>query len=81
MMLRHLKEHATAAQPQLPRQHMPEARPAGVQLAAVLKSELVGAVDQVASWAWAGIAASNAIVAVVVSKYARIFSPPAKQHP
>ena len=31
MMLRHLKEHATAAQPQLPRQHMPEARPAGVK--------------------------------------------------
>ena len=31
MMLRHLKEHATAAQPQLPRQHVPEARPAGVE--------------------------------------------------
>ena len=31
MMLRHLKEHAAAAQPQLPRQHVPEARPAGVE--------------------------------------------------
>ena len=30
-MLRHLKEPATAAQPQLPRQHVPEARPAGVK--------------------------------------------------
>jgi hypothetical protein len=27
------------------------------------------------------VVASNATVAVVVSKYARIFSPPAKQHP
>ena len=58
-----------------PKNAVPVGTVEGVQLAAVLKSELVGAVDQVASWAWAGIAASNAIVAAVVSKYARICSP------
>ena len=58
-----------------PKNAVPVGTVEGVQLAAVLKSELAGAVDQVASWAWAGIAASSAIVAVVVSKYARICSP------
>jgi hypothetical protein len=38
----------------------------------VLKSELPGAVDQVASWACAGMAPSNAAAAAVVSKCARI---------
>jgi hypothetical protein len=59
-----------------PKNAVPVGTVAGVQLAAVLKSELVGAVDQVASWAWAGIAASNATAAVVADKYARILLAP-----
>jgi hypothetical protein len=42
----------------------------------VLKSELPGAVDQVASWPRAGIAASKATAAVVANKCARIWPPP-----
>src|SRR5262245_41836697 len=38
-----------------PKNAVPVGTVAGIQLAAVLKSELAGAVDQVASWAWAGI--------------------------
>ena len=54
-----------------PKNAVPVGTVAGVQLAAVLKSELPGAVDQVASWACAGIAASKAAAAAVVSKHAR----------
>jgi len=57
-----------------PKNAVPVGTVAGIQLAAVLKSELAGAVDQVASWAWAGIAASKA--AAVVSKCVRIAPPP-----
>jgi hypothetical protein len=52
---------------------------AGVQLAAVLKFELPGAVDHVASCARAGNAASNATAAVVVNKCVRIFAAPAAE--
>src|SRR5262245_22220725 len=55
-----------------PKNAVPVGTVGGVQLAAVLKSELPGAVDQVASWARAGMAASNAAAAVVANKYARI---------
>jgi hypothetical protein len=55
---------------------VPVGTAAGVQLPAVLKSELPGVVDQVASWARAGIAASSAIVAVVTNRYARILRSP-----
>src|SRR5262249_45437466 len=55
-----------------PKNAVPVGTVAGVQLAAVLKSELAGAIDQVASWACAGIAASKAAAAVVANKYARI---------
>ena len=54
-----------------PKTAVPVGTVAGVQLAAVLKSELTGAVDQVASWACAGIAASKAAAAAVVSKCLR----------
>src|SRR5215467_2903784 len=43
-----------------PKNAVPVGTVGGVQLAAVLKSELPGAVDQVASWACAGMAASKA---------------------
>src|SRR5262245_43948751 len=59
-----------------PKNAVPVGTVAGVQLAAVLKSELPGAVDQVASWPCAGIAASKA--AAVVSKCVRIARPPAE---
>jgi len=59
-----------------PKNAVPVGTVAGVQLAAVLKSELPGAVDQVASWARAGMAASNAAAAVVANKCARIPPPP-----
>jgi hypothetical protein len=55
-----------------PKTAVPVGTVAGVQLLAVLKSELPGAVDQVASWARAGMAASNATAAVVANKCARI---------
>ena len=55
-----------------PKNAVPVGTVAGVQLAAVLKFELPGAVDHVASCARAGNAASNATAAVVVSKCARI---------
>jgi hypothetical protein len=45
----------------VPNDAVPVGTVAGIQLAAVLKSELTGAVDQVASWACAGIAASKAV--------------------
>src|SRR5262245_38669188 len=61
-----------------PKNAVPVGTVAGVQLAAVLKSELPGAVDQVASWARAGMAASNAAAAVVANKCARISPPPAE---
>jgi hypothetical protein len=61
-----------------PKNAVPVGTVAGVQLAAVLKSELAGAVDQVASWACAGIAASKAAAAAVVSKCVRIAPPPAE---
>src|SRR5262245_2580124 len=54
-----------------PKNAVPVGTVAGVQLPAVLKSELTGAVDQVASWACAGIAASKAAAAAVVSKCLR----------
>ena len=59
-----------------PKDAVPVGTVAGVQLAAVLKFELPGAVDHVASCARAGNAASNATAAVVVSKCARIAPPP-----
>src|SRR5262245_822320 len=59
-----------------PKNAVPVGTVGGVQLAAVLKSELPGAVDQVASWACAGIAASKAAAAVVANKYARIAARP-----
>jgi hypothetical protein len=49
---------------------------AGFQLVAVLKVFEPGLSSQVASWARAGNAASNATAAVVVSKCARIAPPP-----
>jgi hypothetical protein len=55
-----------------PKDAVPVGTVAGVQLPAVLKSELPGAVDQVASWARAGMPASNATAAVVANKCARI---------
>src|SRR5262249_40430825 len=58
-----------------PKTAVPVGTVAGVQLAAVLKSELTGAVDQVASWARAGMAASNAAAAAVVSKCLHIVRP------
>src|SRR5262249_31579353 len=62
-----------------PKNAVPVGTVAGVQLAAVLKSELGGAVDQVAFLAWAGMAASKAAAAVVANKYARIpLAPPAE---
>ena len=61
-----------------PKNPVPVGTVAGVQLPAVLKSELPGVVDQVASCARAGIAASNATAAVVVSKCARIAPPPVR---
>ena len=60
----------------VPKNAVPVGTVAGVQLAAVLKSELTGAIDQVASRACAGIAASKA--AAVVSKCARIAPPPSQ---
>ena len=60
-----------------PKNAVPVGTVAGVQLLAVLKSELPGAVDQVASWACAGMAPSNAAAAAVVSKCARIAPSPA----
>ena len=61
-----------------PKNAVPVGTVAGVQLPAVLKSELPGVVDQVASCARAGMAASNATAAVVVSKCARIAPPPVR---
>jgi hypothetical protein len=58
-----------------PKNAVPVGTVAGVQLAAVLKFELPGAVDHVASCARAGKAASNATAATVVNKCVRI-SPP-----
>jgi hypothetical protein len=55
-----------------PKNAVPVGTVAGVQLLAVLKSELPGAVDQIAFWARAGIAASNAAAAAVPSKCVRI---------
>jgi hypothetical protein len=49
---------------------------AGIQLVAVLKMFEPGVVDQVASWARAGMAASKAAAATVVSKCTRIAPPP-----
>ena len=62
-----------------PKNAVPVGTVAGVQLAAVLKFELPGAVDHVASCARAGNAASNATAAVVVSKCARIAPPPVRK--
>src|SRR5262245_30052150 len=63
-----------------PKNAVPVGTVGGVQLAAVLKSELPGAVDQVASWARAGMAASKAAAAVVANKYARIpLAPPLRR--
>src|SRR5262245_31738789 len=63
-----------------PKNAVPVGTVAGFQLAAVLKSELPGAVDQVAFWACAGMAASNAAAAVVANKYARIpLAPPLRR--
>src|SRR5262249_46055476 len=63
-----------------PKNAVPVGTVAGVQLAAVLKSELPGAVDQVAFWACAGMAASKAAAAVVANKYARIpLAPPLRR--
>src|SRR5262249_29660055 len=59
-----------------PKNAVPVGTVAGFQLAAVLKSELPGAVDQVAFWAFAGMAASKAAAPVVANKYARIPLPP-----
>ena len=64
-----------------PKNAVPVGTVAGVQLAAVLKFELPGAVDHVASCARAGNAASNATAAVVVSKCARIAPPPVQKRP
>jgi len=64
-----------------PKNAVPVGTVAGVQLAAVLKFELPGAVDHVASCARAGNAASNAMAAVVVSKCARIAPPPGAETP
>jgi hypothetical protein len=64
-----------------PKNAVPVGTVAGVQLAAVLKFELPGAVDHVASCARAGNAASNATAAVVVSKCARIAPPPGAETP
>src|SRR5262249_28250043 len=58
-----------------PKNAVPVGTVAGFQLAAVLKSEVPGAADQVASWAPAGMAASNAAAAVVASKCPRIALP------
>ena len=55
-----------------PKNAVPVGTVAGVQLVGVLKSELPGAVDQVASCARADVAASNATAAVVANKYPRI---------
>src|SRR5262245_48366350 len=62
-----------------PKNAVPIGTVAGVQLPAVLKSELPGAADQVASWAQAGMAATNAAAAVVANKYARIPLAPAAE--
>src|SRR5262249_492502 len=55
-----------------PKNAVPVGTVAGFHLAAVLKSEVPGGVEQVAFWACAGMAASNAAAAVVANKYARI---------